>query len=667
MRVPTNSSVDRFRLVLLAAVSAWIMVACGTDQKPVFITTTILGNTTDQLGPYQVTTVILDDRGINRVLLHYKSLSSDTFRAVTMTRLDSQTWRGGIPGFAAGTTVVYYVEAFDASVEDPATDPTFAPAEVYSFSIVSTLPADAVAPPQDVVPVDDADAEAELVQPDADLDDVQRPDADSEQVPDQIEETLIPDATLSCEYKWLKPGADGFVYGGFPSSADLTVVAGAAQYRLDIIRAGEALPTFTSMATSSNGKLSFPIQFIDDGQFTAIVVRVNPPDGCKTKINFFVKNPIKDKDNDGVPDEKDNCPSVPNADQKDSDKDGIGDACDNCPNAKNDQQLDVDKDGVGDVCDNCPTIANPGQSDSDKDGIGDACDAEQQCKTDDDCKQQGLPNTLCYKGACEPAVSCSPANPKCPLNFICFKNQCLPPDRVPGDACTSDAQCPQKYVCSFSLCTPETCTADADCPQNEQCLFNECVPKSANIPKQCQSDSDCKALENCFANLCIPVQCTSNAQCSSGNNCFKGFCVPFSIPLPECTKNSDCPGFLFKCVLELCVPDIPIIPDGCKDATDCKQGENCVLSVCLKAQCQEKKDCKSGEDCKFGFCLPEGTPVPVPGTCSTSNDCPKGTNCLFTICVPDALPIPSTCQKDSDCKSGQHCQKVPIVPIGICL
>jgi len=79
-------------------------------------------------------------------------------------------------------------------------------------------------------------------------------------------------------------------------------------------------------------------------------------------------------DEDGIPDERDNCPCATNPKQEDVDFDGIGDACDVYRALPNPKQEDLDEDGVGDPCDNCREAVNPQQEDRDKDGIGDACD-----------------------------------------------------------------------------------------------------------------------------------------------------------------------------------------------------------------------------------------------------------------------------------------------------
>lgn len=72
---------------------------------------------------------------------------------------------------------------------------------------------------------------------------------------------------------------------------------------------------------------------------------------------------IKDFDEDGVPDEKDNCPYTKNEDQKDENSNFKGDACD-----------DFDYDGVINTKDNCINTPNIDQKDSDHDNMGDVCD-----------------------------------------------------------------------------------------------------------------------------------------------------------------------------------------------------------------------------------------------------------------------------------------------------
>ncbi len=110
---------------------------------------------------------------------------------------------------------------------------------------------------------------------------------------------------------------------------------------------------------------------------------------CTTSIIpvEVIPNGCPDTDGDGICDQVDNCPLIPNPDQADCDNDNEGDVCetdsdnDNVPDAcdicvGNDATGDTDGDGICDDLDNCVFIMNVDQADCDNDGEGDVCEID---------------------------------------------------------------------------------------------------------------------------------------------------------------------------------------------------------------------------------------------------------------------------------------------------
>jgi hypothetical protein len=83
-----------------------------------------------------------------------------------------------------------------------------------------------------------------------------------------------------------------------------------------------------------------------------------PGSTCQAALVVVATSPTQDADHDGIPDARDNCPTVPNPSQADADGDGVGDACDQATCG----------DGVrqgGEACDADDDVACPGACQND--------------------------------------------------------------------------------------------------------------------------------------------------------------------------------------------------------------------------------------------------------------------------------------------------------------
>ncbi|MEL7159854.1 MAG: PKD domain-containing protein, partial [Bacteroidota bacterium] len=118
-----------------------------------------------------------------------------------------------------------------------------------------------------------------------------------------------------------------------------------------------------------------PAVVFDEGDYN-VTLTVTDDDGASDSdmLLVSVSSNVTDSDGDGVLDEVDNCPNVPNPNQeintyyRDADGDGFGDPTDTI------QDCELPPGYVENADDNCPNFGSFNLTDTDEDGIGNVCD-----------------------------------------------------------------------------------------------------------------------------------------------------------------------------------------------------------------------------------------------------------------------------------------------------
>ena len=349
--------------------------------------------------------------------------------------------------------------------------------------------------------------------------------------------------------------------------------------------------------------------------------------GCNASayfINVIIDNTIGDSDGDGVPNDMDNCPNTPNADQANNDGDSEGDSCDE----------DDDNDGTPDVDDCAPFDENiyPGATCNDSDdctiddeydsdcncvGVFQDSDNDGTCDADDQCPNSPEPGTACDDGD------------DCTINDVVVIQQgncgCLGTFQdTDGDGtCDADDQCPAG---------PEPGTA---CNDNDICTVNDVIDANCNCVGTFQDSDDdgtCDADDLCAGGPEPGTSCNDNDACTIND---------------EINANCNCVGTFQDTDGDGTCDADDQCPAGPEPGTPCDDGDPNTLNDQINSNCV----CEGTTDPNYcpGLDLSIGSACDDGDHCTVDDTVDSNCNCVGVFQDSDN---DGTCDADDLCAGG---------------